>query len=490
MIGRMQLDAIFNNLSALGGRRLTALGLIGLAVFAAVAFGSYYLSRPDFEPLYAGLTQQDVSRIGAVLQDEGITFDVNPEGTKVSVPVGQTSRARQVLAEKGLPGSPSAGYELYEKVGPIGLTSFMQEVTRTRVLEGEIARTIQGMKGVKAARVHIVLPDQGSFRRARQPASASVVIRTEMPGDASSAQAIRQLVAAAVPGMNADQVRILNTDGSVLAGTDDTGMASSSKMVELEKTISKEMQENVRRTLAPYLGIDNFEISVAARLNLDKRQTNETNFDPESKVERSVKSVKETGKSQNDNNKAAVTVEQNVPGAETGSSGAGSNSKSNERKEELTNFELNSKSTATVSEGYRIEALTVAVMLNRRQLATSLGNSPSQEAMNARIKEIETLVGSAAGLDLKRGDRVSVVAVDFLENGRTRAGGGTEHRRDHRQPVRERAAGRHHHRCCGAVDLVRAEARDADAAGKSGLTGRAGDVGAEPGRVAAAAGAG
>ncbi len=417
MIGRMQLDAIFNNLSALGGRRLTALGLIGLAVFAAVAFGSYYLSRPDFEPLYAGLTQQDVSRIGAVLQDEGITFDVNPEGTKVSVPVGQTSRARQVLAEKGLPGSPSAGYELYEKVGPIGLTSFMQEVTRTRVLEGEIARTIQGMKGVKAARVHIVLPDQGSFRRARQPASASVVIRTEMPGDASSAQAIRQLVAAAVPGMNADQVRILNTDGSVLAGTDDTGMASSSKMVELEKTISKEMQENVRRTLAPYLGIDNFEISVAARLNLDKRQTNETNFDPESKVERSVKSVKETGKSQNDNNKAAVTVEQNVPGAETGSSGAGSNSKSNERKEELTNFELNSKSTATVSEGYRIEALTVAVMLNRRQLATSLGNSPSQEAMNARIKEIETLVGSAAGLDLKRGDRVSVVAVDFLENG-------------------------------------------------------------------------
>lgn len=416
MVGRMQLDAIFNNLSALGGRRLTALGLIGAAVFAAVAFGSYYLSRPDFEPLYAGLTPQDVSRIGAVLQDEGITFDVNPEGTKVSVPVGQTSRARQVLAEKGLPGSPSAGYELYEKVGPIGLTSFMQEVTRTRVLEGEIARTIQGMKGVKAARVHIVLPDQGSFRRARQPASASVVIRTEMPGDGSSAPAIRQLVAAAVPGMNADQVRIMSTDGTVLAGTDDTGMASSSKMVELEKTISKEMQENVRRTLAPYLGIDNFEISVAARLNLDKRQINETNFDPESKVERSVKSVKETGKSQNDTNKSAVTVEQNIPGSETGSSGGGANSKSNERKEELTNFELNTKSTATVSEGYRVEALTVAVMLNRRQLSTSLGSSPTQEAMDARIKEIETIVGSAAGVDLKRGDRVSVVAVDFLEN--------------------------------------------------------------------------
>jgi flagellar M-ring protein FliF len=417
MIARMQLDAVLNNLSSLGARRLSALGLIGLAVFGVVAFGSYYLSRPDFETLYAGLTPQDVSRIGAVLQDEGIAFDVNPEGTKVSVTVGQTARARQVLAEKGLPGSPSAGYELYEKVGPIGLTSFMQEVTRTRVLEGEIARTIQGMKGVKAARVHIVLPDQGSFRRARQPASASVVIRTEMPGDASPSQAIRHLVAAAVPGMSAEQVRVLSTDGSVLSGSDDSGMASSSKMVELEKTISKELQENVRRTLAPYLGIDNFEISIATRLNLDKRQINETNYDPESKVERSVKSVKETGKSQNDSSKAAVSVEQNVPGQETGSAGPSGNSKSNERREELTNFELSSKSVATVSEGYRVEALTVAVMLNRRQLASSLGNSPSQEAMTARIKEIETLVGSAAGVDLKRGDRVSVVAVDFLETG-------------------------------------------------------------------------
>lgn len=417
MIGRMQLDGVFSNLNALGGRRLSALGIIGLAVFAAVGFGSYYLSSPDFEPLYAGLTQQDVSRIGAVLQDEGIAFDVNPEGTKVSVAVGQTVRARQVLAEKGLPGSSSAGYELYEKVGPIGLTSFMQEVTRTRVLEGEIARTIQGMKGVKAARVHIVLPDQGSFRRARQPASASVVIRTEMPGDATSAQAIRHLVAAAVPGMTADQVRILSTDGTVLASADDANGAVPSKMVELEKTIGQQMQENVRRTLAPYLGIDNFEISVAPRLNIDRKQTNETNFDPASKVERSVKTVKESGNSENSAGKTGVSVEQNVPGSETGSNGSDVNKKSNERREELTNFELSSKSVATVSEGYRIEALTIAVMLNRRQLATSLGNSPTQEAMDARIKEIETLVGSAAGIDAKRGDRVSVIAVDFVETG-------------------------------------------------------------------------
>ena len=153
--------------------------LIGLAVFAAVGFGSYYLSRPDLETLYIGLNAQDVSRIGAALKEAGIVFDVNSQGTTVLVKRGQTAQARMLLAEKGLPTSANAGYELFDKMGSMGLTSFMQEITRVRALEGEIARTIQAMKGVKAARVHIVMPDTGSFRRIRQAPSASVIIRTE-----------------------------------------------------------------------------------------------------------------------------------------------------------------------------------------------------------------------------------------------------------------------------------------------------------------------
>ncbi len=140
-----------------------------------------------------------------------------------------------LLAEKGLPSSTNAGYELFDKLGSIGLTSFMQEVTRVRALEGEIARTIQGMSGVKAARVHIVLPDSGSFRRNRQPPSASVIVRTESAGDFSGAPAIRHLVAAAVSGMTVDQVTVLSTDGTILASGGDSVSASPAKMMGLEK---------------------------------------------------------------------------------------------------------------------------------------------------------------------------------------------------------------------------------------------------------------
>ncbi|HRN88958.1 flagellar basal-body MS-ring/collar protein FliF [Hyphomicrobium sp.] len=418
MLGVEQLERLWGNLLALGPRRLAALGVVGLAVFAAVGLGSYYLSRSDMETLYSGLNSQDVSRIGAALRESGIAFDVNSEGTRVMVRRGETAQARMLLAEKGLPASSNAGYELFDKLGPIGLTSFMQEVTRVRAIEGELSRTIQAMKGVKAARVHIVLPETGSFRRGRQPASASVVIRTEVAADASTARAIRHLVAAAVPGLTIDDISVLHTDGTVLASAGDGASTASSRMIELEKTISKDLGDNVRKTLTPYLGFDNFEVSVAARLNMDKRQTNETTFDPDSRVERSLRVVKESGSQQDSTSRNPVGVEQNVP--DQGANGAGGDQslRKNERREDLSNFELNSKTTSTISEGYRIDALTIAVVVNRKRLLETLGVSADPDAVQAQIKEMERLVATAAGVDTERGDQISVVAVEFAEDSR------------------------------------------------------------------------
>ena len=161
-----QLERLWSSLAGLGPRRLAALGAVGVAIFVFVGFGSYYLSRPDLEVLYVGLSQSDVARVGAVLHEAGISFDANAEGTKVLVKRGEAARARALLAERGLPNSATAGYELFDKLGSMGLTSFMQNVTRVRALEGEIARTIQAMKGVRAARVHLVLSEPGSFRQA------------------------------------------------------------------------------------------------------------------------------------------------------------------------------------------------------------------------------------------------------------------------------------------------------------------------------------
>ena len=101
MIGREQLERLWANLLGLGVRRLLALAVVGLGVFTAVGFGSYYLSRPDFETLYAGLNPQDVSRIGATLKEAGIQFDVSAEGTRVLVRNGQTAAGTDAACGEG-----------------------------------------------------------------------------------------------------------------------------------------------------------------------------------------------------------------------------------------------------------------------------------------------------------------------------------------------------------------------------------------------------
>jgi flagellar M-ring protein FliF len=412
-----RLTQIWANFSALGKRKLIALGMTLFLVLGLVSASAYLLSRPSFEVLYAGLDREDVSRIGAVLKASGIPFDVNPEGNAVSVSYGQTAQARMLLAERGLPQSANTGYELFDKVGALGLTSFMQEITRVRALEGELARTIQLIRGVKAARVHIVMPDEGSFRRAKQPPSASVVVRTEGPDDSSAARAIRHLVAASIPGMNVDQVTVLSTDGTILASADgDASDAIPAKTLALERSVSKDIQDNIRKTLTPYLRLPNFQVSVRARLNTDRRQINETTYDPESKVERSIRVVKENSLSQNSNASNATSVERNIPlDKPTTADGKQSNDE-NKKSEELTNFEVSSKTVTTVSGGYTIEHLSIAVLVNHASLTEAEKGASKPEDVDRRIKEIEQLVASAAGIKRERGDTLKVSAVDFTMN--------------------------------------------------------------------------
>lgn len=412
-----RITLLLDNLKALGTRKLAALGLTFALVVAIVSISAYYLSRPTFEVLYAGLDREDVSRIGSVLKSTGIPFDINTEGNAVSVPYGQTAQARMLLAERGLPQSANAGYELFDKVGALGLTSFMQEVTRVRALEGELARTIQLIRGVKAARVHIVMPDEGSFRRAKQPPSASVIIRTEGPDDTSAAQAIRHLVASSLPGMNVDQVTVLNTDGMILSSSDgDATDAVPVKTLTLEKNIQKDIQDNIRRTLTPYLRLPNFQVTVRARVNTDRKQINETIYDPDSKVERSVRTVKESSRSQDSSSAAATTVTNNIPQNGVNNADGKQSNDENKKNEELTNYEMSSKTVTTVSGGYNIEHLSVAVLINRSAFAEPNKEPPKQEAIDRQLKEIEQLISSAAGLKKERGDALKVTAVDFMFN--------------------------------------------------------------------------
>ncbi len=416
MVWRENLSHLAGNLSRLGARRLMMLAIAGILMVAAITVAGYLLTRPSYEVLYTGLSSSDVSGIGTVLSEARIRYDVSKDGKTVKVAYGEAARARMLLAEKGLPRSAHAGYELFDNIGALGLTSFMQKITLVRALEGELGRTIQSFAGVRAVRVHIVLPRRNSFRRKAASPSASVLIRTDASFQDTTASAIRYLVAGAVPGLDISEVSVLDTNGSLLASGEDRKEAVPRRLLDLEMRVARQIRENVQSTLMPYLGAGNFQVAVAARLNTDRKSVSQTIFDPASRVERSVRDIKEKTTASNSSKTASASLDQELPDAKPASGPAQSNKERRERKERLTNYEISSRRINTISNGYDIARLSIAVVINRKSLETVTGHKLSKAEISSQEKEIADLVRTAAGLSAARGDKLKVSAIDFIQS--------------------------------------------------------------------------
>jgi flagellar M-ring protein FliF len=408
-----ELRKFVRNLGALGSRKLLALGVGALILVGTILGTAYVLSRPGYEPLYSGLDAQESSRVAAALRELNIGFDTSTDGSTIFVEFGSAPRARMFLAERGLPRNATAGYELFDRLGSLGLTSFMQEVTKIRALEGELARSILNFKGVKSARVHLAIAEDGALRSRRQAPSASVVVGVD-GGHDNEAQAIKHLVAAAVPGMLVDAVTVLSTDGTLLGAGRAEVNGTAIRLAELEQGQAEKLEAKVARTLAPLLGVGRFKVSVVARINADTRQVNETIYNPEGKVERSVRTVKESQSSQNSNGQSPVSVERNMPTDKPRNEGKQSN-EDNQKKEELTNFEVSSKAVLTTSGGYSLERLSVAVVVDKVALVSAEGKPLEENAMDRRVSEISELISSAVGFSKERGDVIKVAVAEFAD---------------------------------------------------------------------------
>lgn len=408
------VSQFLSSVGGLGQKRVLLLGALAVIFVAMLSTSILLLNKPSRETLYSGLDADDVNRIGSVLSEVGIAFDVNEAGNAVLVDYGKSSQARMILAQKGLPKSDKSGYELFDQMGSLGLTSFMQQVTRVRALEGELVRTIQQLEGIKAARVHLALKSDGAFRNREEQPSASVVIRADGAPSQATAASIRQIVAAAIPGLKAEQVTVMTTDGRLLSTAGETEGEEPNRMIELEARISTEAQERIERTLGPVTGLTNLRVSVASQLDLDKRQTTETNYDPESKVERSTRLVKSSDQTSDSTSARPVSADQNVPREVTAPAPDDSSSKKRESKEELINYEVDSRQTATVSQGFRVQKMSVAVVINRKIFLPADGSAPDEAKIKERVAQIEQLVKSASGFDANRNDTVTVSLIDFV----------------------------------------------------------------------------
>ncbi|PWR18383.1 flagellar basal-body MS-ring/collar protein FliF [Zavarzinia aquatilis] len=408
------MNELLMRLKGLGLRRLLMLGAVTAVVAAFLVFAANRMMAPTYALLYSDLDLGDSSRIVQKLDELKVPYQLSADGTRILVPEDQVARLRMTMAESGVPAGGSMGYEIFDRTEAIGTTSFVQNINHLRALEGEIARSISAIDRIASARVHLVLPQRQLFARETEAPSASIVLKLKGGSlDPAQVRAIRQLTAAAVPGLKADRVSIVDDRGNLLASGD--GAVADGGPSEAVAGKTRDYEAQVRRALEQLVGssvgFDKVRAEVSAELDFDRVTTQTQTFNPDGQVVRSTQTVNDRSRNQ-ESGSQAVTVQSNLPGGQGQNGGAQNTS---DRSEETINYEISRTDQTVVQEGGRVKRLSVAILVDGTYQTAADGTRTYQPRSQQDLDQLETLVKSAIGFDAKRGDQVRVVNLPFAD---------------------------------------------------------------------------
>jgi flagellar M-ring protein FliF len=373
-----------------------------LAVFVAIVGLSRMASAPNMSLLYAGLSSAAAGDVVAALDQSGAAYEVR--GDSIYVDQAMRDSLRMTLASEGLPAAGGAGYEILDGLSGFGTTSQMFDAAYWRAKEGELARTIVANPQIKTARVHIAQAPSAPFQRSVTP-SASITITSISGGIAPvQANALRHLVAAAVPGMLPRDVAVIDSVSGLIADDENQTMPSA-----MGDTRAAELRANVERLLSARVGHGRAVVEISVEVVTESEQISERKVDPQGRVAISTESNSSTG-----SETAAgtdVTVASNLPEGQN-AGGADGTSQSSENRERV-NYEISETTREVTKAPGTIKKLSVAVLVDGTQSVAEDGTVTFTPRPDEELSVLRELVASAVGLDEARGDVLTLKSLAF-----------------------------------------------------------------------------
>lgn len=399
------LVSVWNALTP--AKRVMLVGAVAatIALFTLLARTA---STPRMTLLFAGLDSENAGEVVAALDRLAIKYKV--DGAAIYVPSNLRDKARIALAGEGLPERGQAGYELLDKLNGFSTTTDMFDVTYWRAKEGELARTILATPGVRAARVHIGVSQQGAFSRNAAPPTAAVTVTTGVERlSASQANAVRYLVASAVPGLKPEEVAVIDSDRGVILSPGDPN--SDQALGEGAVDREKKMENAIVNLLEARVGPGNARVEVTLDLDMDKQVVSEKLVNPDARAIASKETTEVTDNSQGAGG-SNITVASNLPEGDAGGQTSRQSAQRSETTETVT-YNVSETTRQTEKHPGSVRKLSVAVLVN--QIATPPAKDGDKPVLRTaqEIATLKTLVANAVGFDAKRGDTLTIETLPF-----------------------------------------------------------------------------
>lgn len=379
-------------------------------------------SAKPYRAVYAGMAEKDAASVVEMLQKEHIPYRLEDGGT-VMVPQDQVYQVRLKLAGEGITPSSGTGYEIFDKSDEFGLSDFTRKINLQRAMQGELARTIEVMPQVAAARVQLVMPKESAFAERDRKASASVMLQMvgsrHMPK--KSVIAIQNLVAASVPDMEPAAVTVVDASGTLLSSNEkEAPMSEGQTMQEYRAKLEQRLEKRLTSMLEQIVGQGQAVVRVSAEIDRQFIEQNSTRYNPDEQVLRSSKTVSEQRASSGSAALGVPGLASNTPGANpataNGSVATPTPPKDTAKHmEDVNNYEISTTHEHRIVPFGNIKKLSVATVVGGHYSKNSKGVQTFVPRSKEELANLQTLIERAMGYDEDRGDSVSMQSMPLVD---------------------------------------------------------------------------
>ncbi len=358
--------------------------VIGISVLVALtAVLAFWVYSGGQKTLYNNLENNEAVRVITVLEEMKVPYKLADNGSSILVSEEKVDELRVKLGGRGIAADTSAGFELFDNAD-IGMTEYNQKINFLRAMQGELARSVMAIDGVKFARVHLVLPETSLFKQRKNAPTASVTVIPEKNYKLQNDQvlSIQRLVAAATPGVEQDNVTIIDNYGHTLSRTDSESSAENITSLLLKKRheVESYLQSKVDRVLAKAFGDEKSVAMISVDLNLDKVHRKEEIVLPNGTKDVGLLRKRETRpqasvKNKNVSGSSSVEVEYQI----------------SKRIEEI---------------------VSMPGAISKIQLGVLVPDNTDEN----QVSHLKDVIAMSIGLDAKRGDSISIypMAMEYL----------------------------------------------------------------------------
>lgn len=375
---------------------VAALSLV--AVVACVYF-IIKSTEPNWSVLYSDLAEPDVMAISESLKKTGYAYKISDDKKAILVPADKKEELRMFVAENDLIQDSSPGFELLDDL-QLGSTDFKNKLTKQRIFQGELTRSIEKINGIVKARVQIAEPERSVFAENDEEPSASVILILE-PGykmKASQVTAVKNLVAYSIPRLSNERVFLTDQYGNMLS---EDVSKNSNDMQSFKAGFEKDASKKIKDTLETIMGRDNVSVQVSADLDFNSTRSTIESYTPNQEGKGIV--VSSQGEKETYQNPNAPTAAASIEtvGAEGGTvEKTNSKNLNYEKEKNAVSYAVTKEVKQVVYAPGAVRRMTVAVAVNKIL-------TPSEK------EEIENLVEAAAGMNIERGDMINVSSLKF-----------------------------------------------------------------------------